>query len=60
MAGLFDTWKWFQGSKFGEGWKTPDYVPGSAGDPMGESAIPANLPMAKPKPPQNYKCTRCS
>ena len=52
MAGLFDTWKWFQGSKFGEGWKTPDYAPGSAGDPMGEAAIPANLPMAKPKPMQ--------
>jgi len=25
---LFDTWKWFQGSKMGEGWKTPDYNPG--------------------------------
>ena len=48
MAGLFDTWKWFQGSKFGDGWKTPPYSPGSAGDPMGEAAIPANLPMAKP------------
>ena len=47
MAGLFDTWKWFQGSKFGDGWKTPPYSPGSAGDPMGEAAIPANLPMAK-------------
>ena len=45
---LFDTWKWFQGSKFGDGWKTPPYSPGSAGDPMGEAAIPANLPMAKP------------
>ena len=45
---LFDTWKWFQGSKFGDGWKTPPYNPGSAGDPMGEAAIPANLPMAKP------------
>ncbi len=48
---LFDTWKWFQGSKMGEGWKTPDYVPGSAGDPMGEAAIPANLPIAKPTKP---------
>ena len=51
---LFDTWKWFQGSKMGsgDGWKTPDYAPGSAGDPMGEASIPANLPMAmnKPKP----------
>ena len=49
---LFDTWKWFQGSKMGDGWKTPDYLPGTAGDPMGEAAIPANLPMAKPKPMQ--------
>ena len=57
MAGLFDTWKWFQGSKFGEGWKTPDYAPGTAGDLSGEAALPDNLPMAmgkpKPKPPQN-------
>tara|TARA_R100000655_G_scaffold22747_1_gene46014 strand:+ start:2675 stop:3658 length:984 start_codon:yes stop_codon:yes gene_type:complete len=52
---LFDTWKWFQGSKMGDGWKTPDYAPGSAGDPMGETAIPANLPMAMGKPPVNNR-----
>ena len=51
MAGLFDTWKWFQGSKMGDGWKTPGWnvnaEPGTAGDLSGEAAIPANLPMAK-------------
>jgi len=58
MSGLFDTWKWFQGSKFGDGWKTPGWnvnaQPGTAGDLSGEAAmLPANMPMAKPKPPQN-------
>lgn len=52
---LFDTWKWFQGSKMGEGFKTEDYLPGTAGDPMGEASIPNNLPMAMGKPPVNNR-----
>ena len=59
MSGLFDTWKWFQGSKFGDGWKPPGWnvnaEPGTAGDLSGEAAmLPVNMPMAtgKPKTPQ--------
>ena len=52
---LFDTWKWFQGSKMGDGFKTEDYLPGTAGDPMGEASIPNNLPMAMGKPPVNNR-----
>jgi len=52
MSGLFDTWKWFQGSTMGEGWKTPDYAPGTAGDLSGEAAmLPGNMPKPVNKPP---------
>jgi len=56
MSGLFDTWKWFQGSKMGDGWKTPGWnvnaEPGTAGDLSGEAAmLPGNMPKPVNRPP---------